>query len=356
MTLGSNVTEGARRATMWDEYKRKSMALIALVGALGFAVSLSAVEPAVAEKSTASEPPVVEPAPAVKDKELPVEVSGEVEIAAPLISTLDGVQAARWSTNVTIRISNGEFRYESNGIPDHELPDSFSPGELGEQSLDNVPEFRRVDIRASLIESPIDQTITLHPVVADQPSPAPEGLIGVLINGAQLYNQPDPFSTNSLGNGQGQGFGFVDLCNGQPLDVRASGSSVYHYHAVPRCTTDAIDVEGQHSSIVGVLIDGFPVYGSNDEGGESIRLRDLDECSGHFGPTPEFPDGIYHYHLIDRVQAVPIACLSGEFEGALRVENAKGSSPDQVDLVADPRDEEDPVARIRGEVESLGER
>ena len=69
---------------MWDEYKRKSMALIALVGALGFAVSLSVVEPAVAEKSTASEPPVVEPAPAVKDKELPVEVSGEVEIAAPL--------------------------------------------------------------------------------------------------------------------------------------------------------------------------------------------------------------------------------------------------------------------------------
>jgi hypothetical protein len=25
-------------------------------------------------------------------------------------------------------------------------------------------------------------------------------------------------------------------------------------------------------------------------------LGDLDVCNGHFGPTPEFPDGIYHYH------------------------------------------------------------
>jgi len=25
-------------------------------------------------------------------------------------------------------------------------------------------------------------------------------------------------------------------------------------------------------------------------------LGHLDVCNGHFGPTPEFPDGIYHYH------------------------------------------------------------
>ena len=26
-------------------------------------------------------------------------------------------------------------------------------------------------------------------------------------------------------------------------------------------------------------------------------LGDLDECNGRFGPTPEFPQGIYHYHV-----------------------------------------------------------
>jgi hypothetical protein len=28
-------------------------------------------------------------------------------------------------------------------------------------------------------------------------------------------------------------------------------------------------------------------------------LGDLDECNGCFGVTPEYPEGIYHYHLTD---------------------------------------------------------
>ena len=43
----------------------------------------------------------------------------------------------------------------------------------------------------------------------------------------------------------------------------------------------------------------------------AITAADLDSCNGHFGPTPEFPAGIYHYHLLDEVSANPIPCLSG---------------------------------------------
>jgi hypothetical protein len=32
---------------------------------------------------------------------------------------------------------------------------------------------------------------------------------------------------------------------------------------------------------------------------------DLDECNGRFGPTPEFPDGIYHYYLTDAFPFIP---------------------------------------------------
>ena len=127
-------------------------------------------------------------------------------------------------------------------------------------------------------------------------------------NDGDLVNRVQPQSFEN---------GYVDLCNGHPAGVNANGISAgsYHYHAVPSCTTDAIDVEGQHSSIVGVLIDGFPVYGSNDVGGAPIQRWHLDECSGHVGPTPEFPNGIYHYHLLDEVSPDPIACLSGELSG-----------------------------------------
>lgn len=343
---------------MWSEYRGKTSSLIAFFLALYVAASTSTTETLVAEKGTENGDVAREGVAEVEEPDVTIEpdvsteVSGEIEFAAPTISTLSGVEAARWSPNVTITLTASEFRFESNGIPDHELPEAFSTQDRGGRGLSNVPEFRLVDIRASLGESSIDQTITLNPVLADAPSTAPVGRIGVLINGAQLYNELNQFSSNSLGPRDGRGF--VDSCNGQPVGGASNDQgSDYHYHAVPRCTTDSIDIEGQHSSILGVLIDGFPVYGSNDEGGEAIARRNLDACSGHFGPTPEFPDGIYHYHLLDRVSAVPISCLSGEIGDAVLVDDSTsgvGDSPESFE-----RDENEPGARVRDEVNLLGE-
>jgi hypothetical protein len=31
----------------------------------------------------------------------------------------------------------------------------------------------------------------------------------------------------------------------------------------------------------------------------------LDECNGHFAPTPEYPDGIYHYHITEEYPYIP---------------------------------------------------
>lgn len=231
---------------------------------------------------------------------------------APPIDITAGVEVARWGANVKLTVANGEFRFQSDGLPNHEIPNPF----LALRGRNYSPAVAWADVTESdttveLVASPIDETITLNPVLADSPSQAPVGLIGVLINGAQLYNEgeiveflePDSYEID-----------YVDLCNGHPIGVNADGVTAgsYHYHAVPTCTTDGIDVEGRHSSIVGVLIDGFPVYGSNDVGGEPVQRWHLDECGGHFGPTPEFPDGIYHYHLLDEIGRDPIPCLAGE--------------------------------------------
>ena len=75
--------------------------------------------------------------------------------------------------------------------------------------------------------------------------------------------------------------------------------------------------------MIGVALDGYPIYGAYGvdsfgvltEMKSSYRLKvgqtgyngiddyeyvaglgDLDVCNGHFGPTPDFPEGIYHYH------------------------------------------------------------
>ena len=60
--------------------------------------------------------------------------------------------------------------------------------------------------------------------------------------------------------------------------------------------------------MIGVLLDGFPVYGPLDSDGHTPT--NLDSCNGHTAATPEFSSGVYHYHA---TTAVPY--ISGCFRG-----------------------------------------
>lgn len=83
--------------------------------------------------------------------------------------------------------------------------------------------------------------------------------------------------------------------------------------------------------MLGVLEDGFPVYANQDINGEIIGDDELDDCSGHFGPTPEFPDGIYHYHLTADEAPYSVDCYHGEIELAANAGpggGAGGGGPD----------------------------
>jgi hypothetical protein len=51
---------------------------------------------------------------------------------------------------------------------------------------------------------------------------------------------------------------------------------------------------GNRSGLIGVLLDGFPVYGPDDIGGRTPT--GLDVCNGHTAATEDAPEGIYHYH------------------------------------------------------------
>ena len=78
-----------------------------------------------------------------------------------------------------------------------------------------------------------------------------------------------------------------DQYNGHPQQ-----SGQYHYHIEPTYLTST---KGK-SALLGFLLDGFPVYGPEEEG-KIITNDDLDAFHGHFGKTEDFPNGIYHYHI-----------------------------------------------------------
>ncbi len=75
-----------------------------------------------------------------------------------------------------------------------------------------------------------------------------------------------------------------DRCGGHPQMTGA-----YHYHGEPY----AISYDDDH--LIGVMRDGYPVYGRKDPGGAAPTL---DAAGGHTGLTPDSPSTpVYHYHL-----------------------------------------------------------
>ena len=255
-----------------------------------------------AAETTTSESPVAE----TTTTESPAEGStGEAN------DTTAGVNAAQWSDNVEVSIDGETWTFTSDSRPSHELPDQYlipsgGPG-------DDDPMFAATDTDTLIPAVELVVELPLNPVYSEEPTDIPLGQGAVIISGAQLYNDFEDTERSIIAVEDQtliDGVGFLDACNGHPL---ASGLN-YHYHGIPYCITDVVDVADQHSTIIGFILDGFPLYGNKDVDGEVITNAELDECSGHVGPTPEFPEGIYHYHLTDDAAPYSINCYHGEIE------------------------------------------
>ena len=123
--------------------------------------------------------------------------------------------------------------------------------------------------------------IPLNPAVASNHAATPLGAIGVSLNGVPFYNQyagPAQPLTNEIVS--------FDKYWGHP-----DGGSHYHYHVEPTYLTT---VKVTKSSLLGFLLDGFPVYGPEENG---VAVIGLDAYHGHTHVTTDYPNGIYHYHV-----------------------------------------------------------
>ena len=170
---------------------------------------------------------------------------------------------------------------ESDDIPDHTSPYFASDHVQYEAYNGSNPNFR---INPNNITAQnLVFRIPLNPSEASSKTNTRLGPIGVALNGVAFFNQyagPNNQPLTSEVNS-------FDQHNGHP-----TGGDTYHYHFEPSHLTTT---KGK-SALLGILLDGYPVYGP-EEDGKTLTSTDLDEYHGHFGPTPEFPDGIYHYHF-----------------------------------------------------------
>jgi hypothetical protein len=148
------------------------------------------------------------------------------------------------------------------------------------------------------------------------------GSIGTMISGVALFNAYEATGTVAIADnvsytftdtsGNSQTASFIDDCNGHSNG--GTTTATWHYHAVPTCVTSLVDTATGPSHLIGIALDGFPVYGGRDINGNVIDVSKLDACNGITSATPEFPDGTkYHYVLPIGVttKQSSLTCYSG---------------------------------------------
>lgn len=173
---------------------------------------------------------------------------------------------------------------KSKGVPDHKsiyyptsssLYEDFSGTTFKGNTFSKNPN--------SISEKNYSFKIPLNPKEATSHQATPLGPIGVSLNGVPFFNQyagPNQPLTNEVVS--------FDKYWGHPAP-----GGMYHYHVEPLYLTT---VTATKSSLLGFLLDGFPVYGP-EENGVAVTESNLDAYHGHSHATTDFPNGIYHYHI-----------------------------------------------------------
>jgi len=105
------------------------------------------------------------------------------------------------------------------------------------------------------------------------------GIVGMSVNGVPIFaNFAAPGDDIYL-----EAISF-DKCDGHPQN-----RGQYHYHSEPNAITN------DDANLVGVLRDGYPLYGRKDAAG---TYPTLDIYGGHTSVTADSPStAVYHYHV-----------------------------------------------------------
>lgn len=191
----------------------------------------------------------------------------------PLLSKFDG-------TGLSMEVMDTQVIFTTEDLPNHNSPYWPIDDPLYSAYSGSNPDWNQNP--NTIAAQNIVFTIPLHPAEAVNHQETPLGPIGISRNGVVFYNQyagPDEPLTREINS--------FDQWLGHP---QMSGQ--YHYHIEPLYLTK----EFGEDSFLGLLADGFPVYGPMEDG-KTITNMDLDAYHGHVGVTEDFPDGIYHYHI-----------------------------------------------------------
>lgn len=183
-------------------------------------------------------------------------------------------------TGLSYEITGNTVVFTTQDLPNHKSPYYPTNDPLYEAYNGTNPNWNQNP--NEIAAQNIVFTIPLKPAEASTKEATPMGPIGISRNGVVFFNQYAAGGSPLTGE-----INSFDQYLGHP-----TGRDQYHYHIEPTYLTQ----EFGEDAFLGLLSDGFPVYGPV-ENGVVITNDDLDIYHGHTSVTPDFPEGIYHYHI-----------------------------------------------------------
>jgi hypothetical protein len=279
-------------------------------------------------------------------------------------TTGDGEVPDNWQCEVDFTIDSGNITISSNGLPNHDF--HSGPGCCASEQ----------DSTWVIPLEPTNDSMCNPSVSSDGCTMAPErGAIAFAVNGVAIYGPEDGPGGDAVAGQEGayeedRQHVWLGLCHGH-----SGPGGEYHYHADANCvhwhpegeqnwlnySMESSRTVAEHSPIIGFALDGYSIYGfvgwdDDEEVAEmtsSYRLKegetgyngiddyeyisglgDLDSCNGHYGPTPDWPEGIYHYHSTwengEGGIGFPyfINCYRGELSSGEEEDPCAGGPPD----------------------------
>jgi hypothetical protein len=244
---------------------------------------------------------------------------------------------ANWGAGVTVSFPTScSMTVSSSGTPPFHNPYYLAPAGAGQTVVATTPSGIQLAVAAytgglSTVNN-VSATFNICPAKASSPTSSAKGAIGFISSGEVLFNAYEATNTVAMADNVSYTFAstacgattctasFIDQCNSHAAGgMGANSGSTWHYHATPVCWTQTVDGATGPSHIIGIALDGFPIYGGRDINGNAVSAAALDSCNGITSATPEFPSGAYHYVLpLNTTTAQSsIGCYSGTVGGTL---------------------------------------
>jgi len=202
-------------------------------------------------------------------------------LASSAANDLAVIACLFYDESVVVVVGETSLTITASSEPDHKSMYYETTNALYEDynEDDNEDFYKNPNTIASM-----NYTFTLprFPEMSANNEGTPFGPMGVSINSVVFYNQVAAPGDDIL-----EELNTFDQYEGHPTNT---GS--YHYHIEPTWLTEI----KSDSTFLGLLLDGFPVYGPV-ESGVTLTNDDLDDYHGHTSVTAHFPEGIYHYHI-----------------------------------------------------------